>query len=113
MQGLSTNFMTVLFFFSPDDPISVSIFSTPIGSEVNAAEALTLACQATGGTGVFTYQWTSTCSGQCLLTSGNAGLSSLARDAARSSDSGVYTCVVTDSAGNSGNASRQIDVVGM
>lgn len=37
----------------------------------------------------------------------------VARDAARSADSGLYSCTVTDNAGNNGTNSTQVEVVGM
>ena len=83
-----------------------------MGPEVNAAASLSLTCQASGGTGTYNYQWLSTCSGNCFLNNGNFISSTLARDAVRSADSGIYTCTVTDNAGNNGTNFTEIQVVG-
>ena len=37
----------------------------------------------------------------------------ITRDALRSTDSGHYTCTVTDNAGNNGSDSTQVEVIGM
>lgn len=80
--------------------------------EVRAAEPLSLSCQASGGTGIFSYQWSSTCVGNCMLSANNMAAQFITRDAARSADSGVYTCTVTDHAGNNGSSSIDVQVVG-
>jgi hypothetical protein len=95
-----------------DDPISVDLVSVPAGPEVNAAMFLSLTCQASGGTGIYTYQWSSTCASGCFLDSVNVLTRMVMRDAARATDSGDYTCVATDNAGNSGTNSIEIQVVG-
>lgn len=84
-----------------------------MGTEVNAAEPLSLRCVASGGTGVYSYQWTSTCTGDCFLNSGNQFASAISRGAARSADSGTHTCTVTDNAGNNGTNFTEVQVVGM
>lgn len=101
------------FTLRVDDPISVSIETSPEGPEINAASALSLRCLASGGTGAYSYQWNSTCAGDCLLSGVNANMNTLSRDAVRSADSGLYTCTVTDNAGNNGTNSTQIQVTGM
>ena len=90
----------------------MTIVSIPSGPEINAAESLTLSCQASGGTGVYSYQWSSTCTGNCFLSSMNAVTQTVSRDATRSADSGLYTCTVTDTAGNNGTDFTEIQVVG-
>lgn len=95
-----------------DDPLSVSILSRPQGPEVNAAESLSLSCQASGGTGVYNYQWSSTCNGNCILSTSNLAAQTITRDAARSADSGIYTCTVIDNAGNNGSNSTEIQITG-
>ena len=90
----------------------MNIISRPVGPEINAAETLTLTCQASGGTGTYSYQWSSTCTGGCLLSGGNTMTSSVTREIAKSSDSGLYTCTVSDNAGNNGSSSMEIEVVG-
>ncbi len=94
------------------DPISVSIISRPMGPEVNAAESLSLRCQGSGGTGVYDYQWSSTCTGDCFLSNGNVITQTVTREAVRSADSGIYTCTVTDHAGNNGSNSTEVEVTG-
>ena len=91
----------------------MTIASRPMSSEVNVAESLSLSCVAIGGTGVYSYQWMSTCTGDCFLNSRNQMASAINRDAARSADSGTYTCTVTDNAGNTGTNSTEVQVVGM
>ena len=83
-----------------------------MGPEINAAEAVSLTCQASGGTGMYSYQWSSTCTGNCFLNDINQNSNMIIRDALRSLDSGTYTCIVTDSAGNSGSNFTEIQVVG-
>lgn len=79
---------------------------------VRAAETFSLSCQASGGTGMFSYQWSSTCTGNCLLSVNNVAAQTITRDAARSADSGIYTCTVVDNVGNYGSNSIEIEVVG-
>ena len=56
------------------------------------------------------YQWSSSCSGQCSVASqANA---SVTIPLLQSIDSGSYTCIVTDDVGNSGNGSVQFNVIG-
>jgi len=84
----------------------------PVGPEINAAQSFVLSCSAGGGTGVYTYQWVSTCSGGCVLNTGNQASAMLIRNSARSADSGTYTCTVSDNAGNIGSNSSSIQVAG-
>ena len=97
---------------SAADDLSVSIVSMPMGPDINAAEFLSLTCQATGGTGVYTYQWSSNCTGNCFLNNINPITQTITRDALRSTDSGFYTCTVTDNAGNNGSDFTQVQVIG-
>ena len=94
------------------DDLSVAIVSTPLGPDINAAESFSLTCQASGGTGLYNYQWLSNCTGNCFLNNINPITQTITRDALRSTDSGIYTCTVTDNAGNNGSDSTQIQVVG-
>ena len=94
------------------ESLDVTIVSVPDGPEIGAAKLLTLTCEAIGGTGVYTYLWSSTCSGSCFLNNNNQNSHMITRDALRSVDSGVYTCIVTDNAGNVGSNSTDIQVVG-
>lgn len=83
-----------------------------MGPEVNVAESLSLSCVASGGTGIYSYQWISTCTGNCL-SSRDQMASAISRNVAKSADSGTYECTVTDNAGNSGTNSTEVQVVGM
>ena len=94
------------------ESLDVTIVSVPDGPEIGAAKLLTLTCEAIGGTGVYTYLWSSTCSGSCFLNNNNQNSHVITRDALRSVDSGVYTCIVTDNAGNVGSNSTDVQVVG-
>ncbi len=96
-----------------DDPISVNLVTRPLGPEITAAEVLSISCQASGGTGTYNYQWSSTCTGNCFLNSRNVITQTITRDAVRSADSGLYTCTVTDNAGNNGTNSTEIQIIGM
>lgn len=90
----------------------MSIVRSPPAPEVTAAESLSLSCQASGGTGVYSYRWSSTCTGNCILSGDNMAAQTITRDAARAADSGVYTCEVMDHAGNNGTNSTEITIVG-
>ena len=96
----------------PGDQISIMVTRNPAEPEVNAAQSFVLSCIAGGGTGVYTYQWTSTCSGGCVLNTGNQASAMLVRNAARSADSGTYTCSVSDNAGNIGSNTSSFQVTG-
>ena len=96
----------------PGDQISVMVTRISAEPEVNAAQSFVLSCIAGGGTGVFTYKWTSTCSGGCVLNTGNQASAMLVRNAARSTDSATYTCSVSDNAGNIGSNTSSIQVTG-
>jgi hypothetical protein len=90
----------------------VTIVSVPDGPEIRAAESVALTCQATGGTGIYFYLWSSTCTGACFLNSDSQISHTITRNALRSVDSGMYTCCVTDNAGNSGSNSTELEVIG-
>ena len=111
--GISSHVCILCLFLSIlDDPISVNLVSRPSGLDINAAESLSLTCQASGGTGAYSYRWSSNCTGNCFLSSGNVVTQTVTRDPVRSADSGFYTCRVTDNAGNNGSNSTQIQVIG-
>ena len=90
----------------------MTIVSVPDGPEIRAAKSVTLTCQASGGTGVYSYLWSSTCTGNCFLNRNNQNSHMITRDALQSVDSGIYMCSVTDNAGNDGSNSTEIQVVG-
>lgn len=102
----------MISLYTVGDPLSVSILSTPLGPEISAAEPFSLSCHASGGTGVYNYQWSSTCTGNCVLSDSNMAAQTISHNAARSADSGVYTCTVNDNAGNDGTNSTEIQVTG-
>ena len=91
--------------------LNVTVMSSLSGVEQNVAESLTLTCQAEGGTGIYTYQWSSDCTGDCFVT--NQDAQRVSRDALHSIDSGNHTCTVTDSAGNAGNDTIHIQTGGL
>ena len=90
----------------------MSIVSEPDGPEIKAAESVNLTCQATGGTGMYSYLWSSTCTRNCFLNTNSQMSRMITRDALQSVDTGVYTCSVTDNAGNSGSNSTEVEVIG-
>ena len=90
--------------------LDVAVISSLSGVEQNVAESLTLTCQAEGGTGIYSYQWSSDCTGDCFVTSQDT--QTIAQDALHSTDSGNHTCTVTDSAGNAGSVTIQIQTGG-
>ena len=90
----------------------MTIVSVPDGPEIRAAESVTFTCQATGGTGMYSYLWSSTCTGNCFLNSDSQISHMITCDALRSVDSGIYTCSATDNAGNSGSNSTELEVIG-
>lgn len=90
----------------------MDIVSTPQGPDITAAEALSLTCQAGGGTGVYVYHWSSNCTGNCFINSINPVTQTITRDALRSADSGFYTCTVRDNAGNNGSDAVLVQAVG-
>ena len=91
--------------------LNVTMVANPPGPVITAAQTLTLACLVDGGTGVYYHQWSGDCSGGCFVT--NQTSHSVVRDALHSVDSGIYSCAVTDDAGNTGNDSATISVRGM
>ena len=61
--------------------------------------------------GALTYQWTSTCPGQCFVL-GHANEAVVSTQYLKAVDAGIHTCTVTDSVGNRGNASIEIVTTG-
>lgn len=61
---------------------------------------------------MYSYLWSSTCTGSCFLNNNNRNSHVIYRDALHSIDSGIYRCSVTDSAGNPGSNSTEIMVAG-
>ena len=90
--------------------LDVSVVSIPDGPQISAASSLALTCQVVGGSGVYFYQWSSTCTLDCFIAGQTT--QSVTRDALRSTDSGNHTCAVSDDAGNSGSHSVLVSVTG-
>ena len=96
--------------------------------EYRAASLLTLSCQVTGATGTVSYQWSSTCTGDCFFDGTNnahttaQNISTSFRGNAdtmydfflRSTDAGTYTCEASDDSDNTntGSGSREVKIVG-
>ena len=82
------------------------------GDKYPVGSPLTLTAGISGDyTAPLSYQWTSTCDGECFVAGGST--KSLNRYALRSVDSGWHTCVVTDYLGNSGTAQTIINATGV
>ena len=82
-------------------------------NDYRAASRLTITCQGTGGSGMISYLWTSTCSTGCFIHSGTFQNQAVGRSSLISVDSGNHTCTVTDSdGGEMGSATIEIIVVG-
>ena len=61
--------------------------------------------------GTLTYEWTSTCSGDCF-TLNQSTAATVSTQYLKAVDSGTHTCTVTDGVGNQGNASARISTSG-
>ena len=98
-----------------DIPVSIRTTSTPLplGSVYQAASSVTLTCEIddTGTFAPLTYQWTSTCLGDCFVRDQTSPV--VSREGLRAIDAGSHTCTVTDDVGNTGSASVEIIVTGM
>ena len=98
-------------FFGSSTAHSLIVTVRSSSSTYHVATSVTLTCRV-GLEAVqpVTYQWSSSCSGQCSVarqTDDTVTISLL-----RSIDSGTYTCTVTDNVGNTGNGSININVTG-
>ena len=78
--------------------------------DYRAASSVQLTCVVSGSIGSVTYHWSSTCR-DCFAS--NSSFHSVSEYLLRSRDAGIHTCTVTDSFGNRGNASIEMNVVGM
>ena len=74
-----------------------------------AASSVTLRCRTEGASGSVRYRWSSTCS-SCFASSSYS--SSVSQSILKSRDSGTHTCTTTDSTGNTGSNSTQMNIVG-
>lgn len=98
-----------------DIPVSITIASSPepLDTVYQAASLVTLTCEIdeTGTFAPLTYQWTSTCPGDCFVRDQTSPV--VSREGLRSIDAGSHTCTVTDDVGNTGSASIEMTVTGM
>ena len=85
---------------------------SPNGTYYKAATPVTLTCWVTGNvTEPLQLLWTSTCTGECFAA--NKMEAVITRDALRSIDSGVHTCmIVSDDGRLLGSASLEMIVYG-
>ena len=74
-----------------------------------AASSVTLRCTTEGASGSVSYRWSSTCS-SCFASSSSSSF--VSENILRSRDRGVHTCTATDTIGNTGNSSIQMNIVG-
>ena len=89
----------------------MSITGSPPGVIHQAAASLNLTCASSGRSdSQLTYQWTSTCTGNCFVLGSRT--QTVMQPALHSVDSGNHTCTVTDSLGNQGMETIQTVVVG-
>lgn len=110
MHFITTDMFTIGFPHTGQS-LDVSIMVSPPGVVHQASSSLNLTCGVSGQSNTqLSYQWTSTCSGNCFVLGGR--VSSLMQTALHSIDSGNHTCLVTDAFGNRGMTTVQIAVVG-
>ena len=79
-------------------------------NDYRAASRLTLICQVTGGSGMISYLWTSTCTG-CFINSGTMQNQAVGRSSLISTDSGTHTCTASRG-GQTGSNTIVVNVVG-
>lgn len=98
--------MNIVANYTP--PISFTLASP----SYRAASALGLDCEVEGAEDAvgLLFDWSSTCSGNCFALGGTSRM--VSTPYLHSYDTGVYTCVVYDALGCTGNASIVINVVG-
>ena len=87
------------------------VVSNAPGLQVNAATSLTLTCEVVGGSGAYSFLWSSNCTGSCFVSGQTT--QSIVRSGVMSTDSGNHSCWVMDDAGNAGGGSITITVTGM
>ena len=76
-----------------------------------ASSSINLTCVVSGTFHPpLSYQWTSTCMGDCFVLLGRT--QTLTESSLHSIDSGNHTCSVTDALGNSGMATTEIRITG-
>ena len=95
-------------------PLIVSIADTSDPSQnfvYTPGSTVMLNCTVQGAIGSITYQWTSTCSGDCFILSQQLN-SVVEKKVIHSIDSGNHTCSVLDDVGNSGTSTVEMQVTG-
>ena len=90
--------------------MNISSVPDPGNSLYRAGTELTLACNAVGGYLPLTYNWNSTCMGECFVM--GQSFHTVTTRVLHSRDSGTHVCQVTDYAGHSGSATANVVVVG-
>ena len=101
-----------LLFIIITDQLTVEIEVTPAGVTQQASSSINLTCVVQGiSYPPYSYQWTSSCSGNCFTLLGSTP--TLTELTLHSIDSGNHTCAVIDAVGNSGTATTEIVVAGM
>ena len=95
-------------------PLSVSIIGSPdprIHRVYQAGTKVRLECITNFDAGYFSYQWSSTCTGNCFILQ-QTTRPIVERDILHAVDSGSHTCTVTDDIGNTANATITMTVSG-
>ena len=87
-------------------PVDFTYLSPPY---YRPATSVTLTCQVYGYTASITYSWTSTGSGSFASSSTSQ---SVTKTILTSTDRGIHTCTVTDSDGNTGSNSTEMQLIG-
>ena len=106
--------MIIIFIFIVVSRLPVTILASNTSQPENGAyqvgSSLTLTCQAQGGHAPITYNWNSTCMGQCFVL--EEIVDTITKNALHSIDSGSHTCSAMDYTGRSGNDTVSITVSG-
>ena len=84
-------------------------FTYPSPPYYRPATSVTLTCQVYGPTGSIKYNWTSTGSGSFASSSTSQNVT---KTILTSTDRGIHTCTVTDSDGNTGSNSTDMQLIG-
>ncbi len=111
-----------MYMFFTDLTVTIDVaytppadFDPPSVNDFRANSQVTLTCQVEGATGSVTYQWFSTCTGECFVLRSPRTNPSVTRDFLRAGiDDGTHTCTATDSdSGETGSASFMMRIIGM
>ncbi len=111
MSDNSNHYCAVYLSLFYTGQLNVQITVSPPGVTKQSASSVNLTCAVVGTVSApLSYQWTSTCTGNCFVLLGRTAM--LSQPALHLVDSGNHTCTVTDAIGNSGTATAEIDVTG-